>query len=89
MTKEQKDSVPPITGQTLIEVVFLASDASFAIKAVSVSFRFPEVEGQRQVLARLADHAAEKADLVHRALRAALEGQEGSFWMQRKKPDES
>ena len=89
MTEEQKESVPPITGQTLIEVVILASDASFAIKAVSVSFRFPEVEGQRQVLARLADHAAEKADLVHRALRAALEGQEGGLWMAGKKRDQS
>jgi hypothetical protein len=53
MCKDQKCPVPLVAVQTLTGVVILVTDASFAIRAALVTLRFRDVEGQRDVLARL------------------------------------
>jgi hypothetical protein len=73
MSTDQEEPVQLVRITNLTEVTVLSADASFAIRAVSVTLRYPAPEGQREVLSRLADHAADRADLVHRALEQALQ----------------
>ncbi len=73
MSTDQEEPALLVQIMNLTEVVVFAADASFAIRAVSVTLRYPAPEGQREVLSRLADHAADRADLVYRALKQAME----------------
>jgi hypothetical protein len=73
VSTDQEEPALLVQIMNLTEVVVFAADASFAIRAVSVTLRYPAPEGQREVLSRLADHAADRADLVYRALKQAME----------------
>lgn len=56
----------------LFEITIIASDAAFLAQALAATFRYPTMEAQREVLARVANLAAERTSQVHRHLDEAL-----------------
>lgn len=70
MHKLSERSEVPEKSRILTEIVYLAGDAAFWMRAVSISLSYPEHQGQRAVLARLAEHAANRATDVLRHLEA-------------------
>ena len=58
----------------LLEITHQAADAAFWIRAVWITLSYPEPEGQRVVIAKLAGLASQKSDDVYRQLEAALQG---------------
>ncbi len=57
----------------LYELVREASDAALFCQAIAASLRYPPVDGQREVLARMADIAAERTAKIHSELSASME----------------
>lgn len=61
--------------QNLIELVRDASDAALFCQAIAATLRYPPIDGQRVVLARMATIAAEHTARLHSQLSTSLDAQ--------------